>query len=111
MATSSKSNIKQKPAIKNPRQKLSIADQRAKLEVAKARIAAQESRLAVSEMKEFIKNLKVQTVGDLFRVALAQRKDVKKVDVLRTLAVIGDLKVTITEKPKLVRKTKVVKPS
>jgi hypothetical protein len=111
MATSLKSNSKPKTTVKNPRKKLSIAEQRAKIESARAKLAAQESKLAVSEMKEFIKNLKVQTVGDLFKVALAQKKDVKKVDVLRTLAVIGDLKVTITEKPKLVRKMKVVKPS
>jgi hypothetical protein len=106
MATSSKSSSKPKAAVKNPRKKLSIADQRAKIEAARAKLAAQESKLAVSEMKEFITNLKVPTVGDLFKVALTQRKDVKKVDVLRTLAVIGDLKVTITEKPKTVRKTK-----
>lgn len=108
MATSSKSSSKAKPAVKTPRKKLSIAEQKAKIEAAKLKLAAQESKLAVSEMKEFITNLKVPTVGELFRVALAQKKDVKKVDVLRTLAVIGDLKVTITEKPKAVRKTKAV---
>ena len=109
MAISSKSNSKPKPAVKKPRKKLSIADQRAKIEAARAKLAAQESKLAVSEMKEFITNLKVPTVGALFKVALEQRKDVKKVDVLRTLAVIADLKVTITEKPKTVRKTEAVK--
>ena len=107
MATSSKSNSKPKAAVKNPRKKLSIAEQQAKLAIAKAKIAAQESKLAVSEMKEFITNLKVPTVGDLFSVALGSRKDVKKIDVLRTLAEIGGLKVTITEKVKTPRKPKV----
>lgn len=111
MATSSKSNSKPKPVVKNPRKKLSIAEQKAKIEVARKKLTTQEQRLVVSEMREFITNLKVPTVGDLFKIALDQRKDVKKVDVLRTLAVIADLKVTITEKPKTVRKTKVFKPS
>ena len=107
MATSSKSNSKPKAAAKNPRKKLSITEQRAKLEAARAKIAAQESKLAVSEMKEFITNLKVPTVGNLFTVALAAKKDLKKIDVLRTLAEIGGLKVTITEKVKAPRKPKV----
>lgn len=107
MATSSKSSSKPKAAAKNPRKKLSITEQRAKLEAARAKIAAQESKLAVSEMKEFITNLKVPTVGNLFTVALASKKDVKKIDVLRTLAEIGGLKVTITEKVKTPRKPKV----
>ena len=106
MATSSKSNSKPKAAAKNPRKKLSITEQRAKLEAARAKIAAQESKLAVSEMKEFITNLKVPTVGNLFTVALAAKKDLKKIDVLRTLAEIGGLKVTITEKVKTPRKAK-----
>ena len=106
MATSSKSNSKPKAAAKNPRKKLSITEQRAKLEAARAKIAAQESKLAVSEMKEFITNLKVPTVGNLFTVALAAKKDLKKIDVLRTLAEIGGLKVTITEKVKTPRKVK-----
>ena len=107
MATSSKSNSKPKAAAKNPRKKLSITEQRAKLEAARAKIAAQESKLAVSEIKEFITNLKVPTVGNLFTVALAAKKDLKKIDVLRTLAEIGGLKVTITEKVKAPRKPKV----
>ena len=106
MATSSKSNSKPKAAVKNPRKKLSIADQRAKIEAARAKLAAQESKLAVSEIKEFITNLKVPTVGNLFTVALAAKKDLKKIDVLRTLAEIGGLKVTITEKVKTPRKAK-----
>lgn len=108
MATSSKSNSKPKPAVKSPRKKLTIAEQRAKIAAARAKLAAQESRLAVNDLREYITNLKVPTVGKLFSVALENRKDVKKVDVLRTLAVIADLKVTITEKPKTVRKTKAV---
>ena len=107
MATSSKSNSKPKAAPKTPRKKLSLADQWAKLALVKAKVAAQESKLAVSEIKEFITNLKVPTVGNLFTVALAAKKDLKKIDVLRTLAEIGGLKVTITEKVKTPRKPKV----
>ena len=106
MATSSKSNSKPKAAAKNPRKKLSLADQWAKLALVKAKVAAQESKLAVSEIKEFITNLKVPTVGNLFTVAIAAKKDLKKIDVLRTLAEIGGLKVTITEKVKTPRKAK-----
>ena len=51
--------------------------------------------------------MKVPTVGNLFTVALTAKKDLKKIDVLRTLAEIGGLKVTITEKVKAPRKPKV----
>ena len=111
MATSSKSNSKPKVAPKNPRKKLSIADQWAKLALVKAWVAAQESKLAVNDLREYITNLKVTTVGNLFTVALENKKDVKKIDVLRTLAEIGGLKVLITEKVKTPRKPKVVKIS
>ena len=107
MATSTKSNSKQKLAPKNPRKKPSIAEQRAKIEVAKAKIAAQEAKLAVNDLREYITTLKVLTAGNLFTVALANRKDVKKIDVLRTLAEIGGLKVTIVEKQKTIRKKKI----
>ena len=108
MATSTKSNSTPKAAVKNPRKKLSIAEQKAKIEAAKAKIAAQEARLAVDDLKDYITNLKVSTVGSLFTAALTNRKDVKKIDVLRTLAEIGGLKVTITEKVKVARKSKTV---
>jgi hypothetical protein len=107
MATSPKSSSKPKAAAKNPRKKLSIAEQRAKIEAAKAKIAALESRLAVNDMKDYLINLKVPTVGDLFKVALEGRKTETKLNVLQTLAEIGGLKVTITEKVKVARKPKV----
>ena len=106
MKPSPKSNSKPKAAPKNPRKKLSLADQWAKLALVKAKVAEQESKLAVSEMKEFITNLKVQTVGELFQVAVAKRPGTKKINVLQTLAEIGGLKVTITEKVKTPRKAK-----
>ena len=106
MATSSKSNSKPKATVKNPRKKLSLAEENAKIAAARAKLDAREAKLVVSAMKEFITNLKVTTVGDLFTVALAAKKDLKKIDVLRTLAEIGGLKVTITEKVKTPRKVK-----
>lgn len=108
MATATKSNSKPKAAVKNPRKKLSIAEQREKIEAAKKKIAAQEARLAVNDLKDYITNLKVPSVGDLFKVAMTNKKEVKKIDVLRTLAEIGGLKVTIIEKVKVDRKPKVV---
>ena len=107
MATSSKSNSKPKAAAKTPRKKLSITEQRAKIEAARAKLSAQEAKLAVNDLREYITTLKVPTVGNLFTFALNNRKDVKKIDVLRTLAEIGGLKVTITEKVKTPRKPKV----
>ena len=107
MSTSSKSSSKPKAPAKNPRKKLSIAEQKAKIEAAKAKIAAQEARLAVNDLREYITNLKVPNLGELFTVAQAGRKDVKKSDVLRTLADIGGVKVTITDKVSAPRKPKV----
>ncbi len=106
MATSSKSSSKPKATAKSPRKKLSIAEQRAKIEAARAKLSAQEAKLAVNDLREYITTLKVPTVGNLFTFALNNRKDVKKIDVLRTLAEIGGLKVTITEKVKTPRKAK-----
>jgi hypothetical protein len=106
MTTSSKSNSKPKVAVKNPRKKLTIDEQKAKLALAKAKIVAQESRLAVNDLREYITALKVPTIGSLFTAAMTNRKDVKKIDVLRTLAEIGGLKVTITEKVKVPRQSK-----
>lgn len=108
MATATKSSSKPKAAAKNPRKNLTIAEQRAKIEVAKQKLAAQESRLAVNDLKDYITNLKIANVGSLFSVVAANRKDVKKIDVLRTLGEIGGLKVTITEKVKVARKPKAV---
>ena len=107
MATSSKSNSKPKAAAKSPRTKPTSAEVRARIEVAKAKIAAQEAKLAVNELREYITNLKVPTVGKLFEVAVANRSGTKKINVLQTLAEIGGLKVTITEKVKTPRKPKV----
>ena len=106
MKPSPKSNSKPKAAAKNPRKKLSIAEQRAKLAIAKAKIAAQELKLSVNDLREYITNLKVPTVGKLFEVAVANRPGTKKITVLQTLAEIGGLKVTITEKVKTPRKAK-----
>lgn len=107
MATPAKTP-KPKPAVKNPRKKLTIAEQRAKIEAARKKLVAQESRLAVLDLKDFVANLKVGNVGSVFSVVTKNRPGVKKIDILRTLAAIGDLKVTIEEKPKTVRKTNTV---
>ena len=108
MSTSSKSNSKPKTTVKNPRKKLSIADEKAKIAAARAKLDARESRLAVNDLREYITNLKVPTVGNIFTVALANRKEVTKADVLRTLAAIGNVKVTITDKVVKTRKTKAI---
>ena len=105
MATPAKTP-KTKPAVKNPRKKLTLAAQMAKVEEKQAKLTAQASRLAVLDLKDFVSNLKVANVGSVFSVVAAQRPGTKNIDILQTLAAIGDLKVTIIEKPKTVRKTK-----
>ena len=107
MKTSSKSDIKQKLDVKKPRKILTIAEKKEKIQAARARLEAQEIKLAVNDLREYITNLKVPSVGDLFTVALTNRKDVKKSDVLRTLAAIGKVKVTITDKVSTTRKSKI----
>ena len=52
--------------------------------------------------------MKIPTVGNIFTVALANRKEVTKADVLRTLAAIGNVKVTITDKVVKTRKKSVI---
>jgi len=57
-------------------------------------------------LKDYISNLKVANVGSVFSVIKANKPDVSALNVLQTLAEIGGLRVTITEKPKATRKPK-----
>jgi hypothetical protein len=57
-------------------------------------------------LKDYISNLKVANVGSVFSVVKANKPGVSSLNVLQTLAEIGGLKVTISEKPKATRKPK-----
>jgi hypothetical protein len=94
---------------KKPRKTLSIEERKAKLAKQKAATAAAEAKLAIVELKDYISNLKVANVGSVFSVVKANKPDVSSLNVLQTLAEIGGLKVTITEKPKATRKPKAEK--
>ena len=72
----------------------------------KAATAAAEAKLAIVELKDYISNLKVANVGSVFSVVKANKPGISSLNVLQTLAEIGGLKVTITEKPKATRKPK-----
>lgn len=91
---------------KKPRKTLTIDERKAKLNKQKAAHAAAEAKLAIIELKDYISNLKVANVGSVFSVVKANKPDVSALNVLQTLAEIGGLKVTITEKPKATRKPK-----
>jgi hypothetical protein len=91
---------------KKPRKTLSIEEQKAKLAKQKELHAAKEAKLAIAELKDYISNLKVANVGSVFSVVKANKPGVSSLNVLQTLAEIGGLKVTITEKPKATRKPK-----
>jgi hypothetical protein len=91
---------------KKPRKTLSIEERKVKLANQKAATAAAEAKLAILELKDYISNLKIANVGSVFSVVKANKPDVSALNVLQTLAEIGGLKVTITEKPKATRKPK-----
>ncbi len=94
---------------KKSRKTLTIEERKVKLAKQKAATAAAEAKLAIVELKEYISNLKVANVGSVFSVVKANKPGVSSLNVLQTLAEIGGLKVTITEKPKATRKSKVEK--
>lgn len=96
-----------KPATKTTRKKLSIVEQKTKLELNKKKLAEQESKIKVAELKDYMINLKVDNVGSVFNVVKESKSGVTTMDVLRTLAEISGLKVLITEKLKVIRKPKV----
>jgi hypothetical protein len=89
-----------------PRKKLTIEEKKAKLAKQKELHAAAEAKLVIAELKDYISNLKVANVGSVFSVVKANKPGVSSLNVLQTLAEIGGLKVTITEKPKATRKSK-----
>jgi len=96
---------------KKPRKTISIEERKAKLVKQKEKTAAAEAKLAIVELKDYISNLKVANVGSVFSVVKANKPGVSSLNVLQTLAEIGGLKVTITEKPKATRKSKTVADS
>lgn len=91
---------------KKTRKVKSLAERKATLEEAKKRLAADEAKIAVAELKEFLAAFKPTTIASLFDELKAQKASVKRIDVLRTIAEIGKVKVTITEKPIAARANK-----
>ena len=91
----------EKASLKSPtktRKTLTLAEKKAKLESGKSKLALQEAKIAVDELKEFVSNLKVANVGSLFTVVKANKPGTTDINILRTLADIARLKVTITVK-------------
>lgn len=91
---------------KKQRKTLTIEEKKAKLAKQKELHAAAEAKLVIAELKDYISNLKVANVGSVFSVVKANKPGISELNVLQTLAEIGGLKVTITEKPKTTRKSK-----
>ena len=85
------------------RKVLTLEEQKLKYEADLKKLAEQASKIAVLELKDYISNLSVANVGSLFEVVKANKKGVKDLDILITLAEIGKVKVDITEKPKATR--------
>ena len=81
------------------RKTLTIEEQKSKLELERLKLEAKGAKIAVAELKDYIKNLKVGSVSNLFTIVRTNKPDVSDIDILRTLAEIANLKVTITEKP------------
>jgi hypothetical protein len=52
----------------------------------------------VAELRNYVNDFKVANVGSLFSAIKANKPGVKDLDILRTLAEIAGLKVTITPK-------------
>jgi hypothetical protein len=88
---------------KKTRRKLSVAEQKEKLAKAEKLLAEQKAKLAVESLKEYVTNLKITSVTDLFSQVKAGNAGVKDIDILRTIAEIVGLKVVITDKPKIPR--------
>jgi ATP sulfurylase len=91
---------------KKSRKTLSIEEKKAKLAKQKELHAAKEAKLAILELKDYISNLKIASVGSVFSIVKANKPGVSSLNVLQTLAEIGGLKVVITEKQKVPRKLK-----
>lgn len=91
---------------KRTRKKLTIAEQKAKLAAEKARLDAAYAKLAVDDLKDFVTNLKITSITSLFSQVKAGKTGVKDIDILRTIAEIANLKVNISDKPKVLRAKK-----
>jgi hypothetical protein len=89
--------------VPKPRKKLSLAEQKDKLAKAEKLLAEQKAKLAVDELKDYVSNLKITSVTDLFSQVKAGKAGVKDIDILRTIAEIAEIKVVITDKPKIPR--------
>ena len=88
---------------KKTRRKLSLAEQKDKLAKAEKLLAEQKAKLAVDELKDYVSSLKITSVTNLFSQVKAGKAGVKDIDILRTIAEIVELKVVITDKPKIPR--------
>jgi len=88
---------------KRTRRVLSIAEQKAKLALDEQKLAEQKAKLAVEELKDYVSNLKITSITNLFSQVKSGKAGVKDIDILRTIAEIVALKVVITDKPKIPR--------
>lgn len=95
-------------AAKKTRKKLTLEEQKEKLQAEKLRLAEQEAKIAVAELKSYVNDFKVANIGSLFTAIKANKPGVKDIDILRTLADIAGLKVTITPKVAATRAKKKV---
>ena len=85
-------------AEKKTRKTLTLAEQKEQLLEAKKALAAKEAKIAVLELKGYVEKLKVDSVQGLFTAVKAHSKGMQDIDILRTIAEIVKLKVTIAEK-------------
>jgi len=92
--------------VPKPRKKLSLAEQKDKLAKAEKLLAEQKAKLAVDELKDYVSNLKITSITNLFSQVKSGKAGVKDIDILRTIGEIAGLKVNITEKPKVTRAKK-----
>lgn len=86
-------------AAKRTRKTLTLAEQKEQLLKDKQALAAKEAKIAVLELKGYVQTLKVDSVQGLFTAVKAHSKGMQDIDILRTIAEIVKLKVTIAEKP------------
>ena len=93
-------------AAKRTRKTLTLAEQKEQLLKDKQALAAKEAKIAVLELKGYVEKLKADGVQSLFSAVKAHSKDTKDIDILRTIAEIVGLKVTISQNLKLTRATK-----
>jgi hypothetical protein len=85
-------------APKKTRTALTLDQRKAKLEKDRLKFAQEEAKIAIEETQSFLAAFKPSSVAKLFSEVRAVRKDVKDIDILRTLAKIGNVKVVITAK-------------